>query len=64
MDNKRALHPWQKRQVIEDLFSFWVDHPELRFGQLIVNYQGNMDLYYIEDFDIIDELKRQYAKRF
>lgn len=49
----RATTPEQKRAVIERIYFAWLDHPELRLGQLIINsiHPGLRcpDVFYIED---------------
>ncbi len=51
----RAKTPEQKRDVIDALFQAWLEHPELRLGQLFVNTAGG-DPFYVEDFDLVAKL--------
>lgn len=50
----RALTDEQKRDVIERLYQIWLHHSELRLGQLL----SIGDLYYIEDFDLVNRLEQ------
>lgn len=50
----RALTDEQKREVIERLYQIWLHHPELRLGQLL----SIGDIYYIEDFDLVNRLEQ------
>lgn len=54
----RANTPEQKREVIERLLTLWLEQPELRLGQLIMNTTHN--IYYIEDFDLLDNLEHRW----
>ena len=56
---KRAYDEWQKRMIIERLFSAWVANPSQRLGQLIENALAcrpvnapHPDLFNIEDMDV------------
>lgn len=58
----RAHSPEQKKEVILRLKVLWLQHPELRFGQLISNFFHEGDgLYYVEDYDLIETLERCYS---
>jgi hypothetical protein len=50
---KRATTSEQKREVIEDIFHRWVASPHLRLGQLLINLHPGIDLFHVEDFDLI-----------
>lgn len=54
---KRAIHEWQKRDVMEKMLKLWIENTHLRLGQLIINAIGkDTDLYNIEDYDLIEKL--------
>ena len=57
----RANTPEQKQEIINRLHALWLQYPELRLGQLILNY-FRADFYYIEDFDLIEKLEKHYAR--
>lgn len=60
----RATTPEQKKQIVEDLLSIWLDNPGLRLGQLIGNvYHAPTggDPYHVEDYDFINEISEFYA---
>lgn len=56
--NNRAITVEEKLLVIEKLKNKWLQHPQLRFGQLISNLLVNTDsdLFYIED-KVLSELE-------
>ncbi len=56
----RATTDEEKRVVLERLSTLWHAHPELRLGQLIGNVSSD-DLYYKEDFPLIETLEQFYA---
>ena len=56
----RATTDEQKRAVIERLYTVWCAHPELRLGQLLGNVSLD-DLYYKEDFPLVETLEHFYA---
>jgi hypothetical protein len=61
MKERRAVTTEQKRQVVEALLEDWLLVPDLRLGQLIDNAKHGLkqeDLYYIEDFDLVDTVRR------
>ena len=41
-----------KRLIVHDILNTWLEHPQLRFGQLIVDIYRK-DPYYIDDMDTI-----------
>ena len=55
----RAATDEQKRAVIEQVYTLWCAHPELRLGQLLANVSS--DLYYKEDFPLVETLEHFYA---
>ncbi len=51
--------------ILHQLETVWKLNPDLRLGQLIGNLIGNLtdigvDTYYMEDQDLIDELRKLY----
>ena len=56
---RRATTDEEKRVVLERLYVLWCAHPELRLGQLLANVSS--DLYYTEDFPLIEMLEHFYA---
>jgi hypothetical protein len=57
----RAVGPDRKKNVIDRLLDVWQRYPDLRLGQLIDNVRVN--LYYIEDLDLIREIEYSYRDR-
>jgi len=62
---RRAAEHWQKRLIIEGLMATWLENPELRLGQLLVNACNSddkaksrlpEDIFYLEDMDLGDLL--------
>lgn len=58
----RAKTPKEKKQVLNDLLKVWLQNPELRLAQLLMNLQNadGIDIYYKEDFTLIEDLKKFY----
>lgn len=58
----RAATPQEKKLIINELFKIWLQNPDLRLTQLIMNLQepDGVDIYYIEDFKLIEDLKEFY----
>lgn len=59
---KRARTYDEKKEIIERLFKLWLKVPEQRLGQLICNYAPSGDLFFPEDYDLMDALERNVAK--
>lgn len=58
---ERARTTEQKFDVIEHIYNLWLEHPDLRLGQLIGNcLKDQRDLYYLEDYDLIKILEEGY----
>ena len=55
--NKRAVTDEDKKAVLDELYDFWVANPEMRLGQMLVNGTATVDLFYVEDFTLLDCLK-------
>ena len=56
----RATTHEQKRELIEQVYALWCAHPELRLGQLLNNVSS--DLYYKEDFPLVETLEQFYMQ--
>jgi len=46
--------------ILDGIRLIWEEYPDLRLGQLICNVVRDPELYYIEDEDLIKELKEFY----
>ena len=46
--------------MIDLLTRIWIDHPDLRLGQLLGNAIHDIDSYYIEDDKLEDRLRETY----
>lgn len=44
-------------QVLHLLGIYWKRHPDLRLGQLLMNLNGNADIFYVEDDILTERLK-------
>lgn len=49
-------------KFLVELAHIWYAHPDLRFGQLLINVFNsvNKDVYYIEDDELIELIKNSY----
>lgn len=58
---KRAITEEQKREIIEAIYQIWIsgNNHYLRLGQMLEIAKGNIsnDLFYIEDYDLVEKLK-------
>jgi hypothetical protein len=60
----RAETPEQKRAILDKIYSMWLQHPELRLGQLLLNAHSvvsnhkDFDIFYVEDETLVEELKQ------
>lgn len=54
----RADTPGLKEAVIDQLFATWLKYPEMRLGQLLVNFldRNGPDMFNIEDFELYRRL--------
>jgi hypothetical protein len=50
-----------RERLLKEVGKVWKGHPELRFGQLLLNVISDYELYYISDKDTIKRLKVCYA---
>ena len=50
-------------EVLQQLAVLWKETPDLRLGQLILNVMQDIQLYYIEDADLISTLEHHYRGR-
>lgn len=58
--NGRAVTEKERRAVIEAIYAYWLGHPHLRLGQMLVNasaYCSGRSLFYVEDKDLVQALK-------
>lgn len=53
----RAESEREKCEIIERLKWIWLAHPELRLGQLISNAIGEYDLFYLEDYVLLNKIE-------
>jgi uncharacterized protein YihD (DUF1040 family) len=49
-------------QILAELQKIWEKYPDLRLGQLLCNVYSDPALYYKEDEDLIEGLKKFYFK--
>jgi len=50
----RAMTNEEKRAIIEKLYDIWTQVPQLRLGQLLSSASRQKDIFYIEDFDLVE----------
>jgi uncharacterized protein YihD (DUF1040 family) len=61
MATSRAAHQWQDMdQVIQELRAAWMANPNQRLGQFLVNVANDVDLFYIEDADLIERMRTSW----
>ena len=50
------------KPILEKIEKLWISDPDLRFGQLVMNIinpeKSNIEVYYIEDENLIDKLEK------
>lgn len=60
MSNGRATEEWQKRECLNQILAVWLEHPDLRLGQLIENARLTQglegDLFYAEDLVLVQAI--------
>lgn len=52
-------------EVLEALREYWVAHPDMRLGQILVNLIGAkfaVDIFYVEDDVLLEKLKEENRK--
>ena len=52
-------------EVLEALREYWVAHPDMRLGQILVNLIGAKfaaDIFYVEDDVLLEKLKEENRK--
>lgn len=49
-------------KILEELKLIWKNVPDLRLGQLLLNVLQDPALYYVEDDQLIDYLKKFYIR--
>jgi hypothetical protein len=42
--------------VLASIHDLWVQHPDMRMGQLISNLCGSRDPFYVEDGDMVEAI--------
>jgi uncharacterized protein YihD (DUF1040 family) len=50
-------------KILKEVQTIWEKNPDLRLGQLILNAISDPALYYVEDKDLIIQLKSCYEKK-
>ena len=48
--------------IVTKLEEIWVQFPDLRLGQLLLNVSKDPELYYLEDEELIEKLEKFYCK--
>jgi hypothetical protein len=50
------------KPILDKIEKLWISDPDLRFGQLVMNIinpeKSNIEVYYIEDENLIDKLEK------
>lgn len=49
-------------KILEEIKLIWKNVPDLRLGQLLLNVLQDPALYYVEDDQLIDHLKKFYIR--
>jgi len=63
LEGIRALTTVEKRFIVNSIFNVWITYPQLRLGQLLAScIPENKDLFYIEDYKLIDMMEDRYYK--
>ena len=55
-------NPKRISKILKELEEIWKRNPDLRLMQLIVNVFGEENLYYLEEDELISNLKDFYEK--
>ena len=48
--------------ILTELQSIWMNFPDMRLGQLLLNVSKDPELYYLEDEELIERLKDFYLE--
>jgi uncharacterized protein YihD (DUF1040 family) len=48
-------------RLLDALRRYWMQHPDLRLGQIVCNASGEVDPFYLEDEVLIDVLEGEVA---
>lgn len=48
--------------ILNKLEEIWLEFPDLRLGQFLLNVSRDPELYYIEDDELIKKLESFYCK--
>ena len=57
-------NPERISKILTELSEIWIQCPDFRLGQLLLNVVNDPALYYIEDEDLIKRIKVFYNNRF
>lgn len=49
-------------KILEEIKLIWKNVPDLRLGQLLLNVLRDPALYYVEDDQLVDYLKKFYIR--
>lgn len=49
-------------KILEEIKLIWKNVPDLRLGQLLLNVLQDPALYYVEDDQLVDYLKKFYIR--
>jgi len=52
--------PDRIKSMLKHIETIWSKHPDLRLGQLLLNSCDSVQLYYIEDSDLMNKLISLY----
>ena len=54
-------NPKRIKKILKEIEFIWEDFPDFRLGQLIGNVLQDPTLYYIEDDQLVEMLKKYYG---
>ena len=56
-----AVRPVKRiKPILETIEQAWVKNPDFRLGQLLTNVTGQLDLFYTDDYELVELLKKEY----